>query len=75
MSFFPQVNKTHQKHLIQQMEYLTSAEKAEKQQIKDDWALCLEAEATYKKKVQDAIKDMAPTKLHPTRLMLSGKLV
>ena len=55
------------------MDYLELAKESEKQQLKDEWESCKAAEANYHRKVQEAIATMTPERVHPTRLMLSGK--
>ena len=71
-----QVNKAYQGDLLQQMEYQQMVKKMEKQQLKDEWASCLEAEAAYQKRIreeQDKPWPPSPQRLHPTRLALTGK--
>lgn len=55
------------------MEYQEFAKESEREQLKHDWDLCREAETTYHKKVQDALATLTPEKVHPTRLLLTGK--
>lgn len=56
------------------MDYLTQREQAEKEQAREEWETCKEAEATYHRKVQEALDNPAADKLHPTRVhLLSGK--
>jgi hypothetical protein len=64
---------TYGRHLVQQMEYQEMAKEREQQQLKDEWEGCKAAEANYHRKVQEVMATLTPEKVHPTRLMLSGK--
>ena len=60
---------------MQQMEYQKLSKKMEKQQIKEDWASCLEAEAAYQRKVKEEQSKPwpSPQRNHPTKLALTGR--
>ncbi len=70
-----QTNKAHQGDLVQQKEYQELSKKMEKQQLKEDWSSCLEAEAAYQRKVKEELNKPwpSPHRNHPTKLALTGR--
>lgn len=68
-----QAKKSYQKDLLQQIDYLEESKQFEKLQVRDELAMCKEAEALHQRRVQEALNNPSPDKVHPTRIVLSGK--
>lgn len=68
-----QANKSYQKDLLQQIDYLEESKQFEKLQVRDELAMCKEAESVHRRRVQEALNNPSPDKVHPTRIVLSGK--
>lgn len=55
------------------MDYLKTMKQLEEEQTHREIAMCKEAETVYQKRVQAALARPNPDKIHPKRLLLSGK--